>query len=106
MRTGSDAMAPSSAARWEIDLSGGAGSSPESPRAGSKRIFMEHPSCPRSRPRHGEAEVGDQLLRPRCTIVAGDPQRDDALAVVLRGRERHVDDVDARAAERKRDLRD
>ena len=34
MRTGSEAIAPSSAARWEIDLSGGARSSPVSPRRG------------------------------------------------------------------------
>src|SRR5205085_11196823 len=93
MRTGSDAMAPSSAARWEMDLSGGGRSSPESPRAGSKRMFMEPPSCLRSGPGHGEAEAGDQLLRARGVIVAGDPQRDDALPVVLGRRQRHVDDV-------------
>src|SRR5450759_24137 len=102
MRTGSEAIAASRAARWEIDLSAGARSSPDSPRAGSKRMFMMLPSCPGDR----EAEVGDHPLGPRGVIVAFDPQGDDALAVVLRRREGHVDDVDAGAAERQGDLGD
>ena len=67
-----------------------------SPRAGSKRLFMAPPSCPR----HGKAELADQPLGALEMLVAADPQRDDPLAIVLRGRERHVDDVDTRAAER------
>src|SRR5579875_3498368 len=106
MRTGSEAIAPSSAARWEIDLSAGARRRPERPRAGSKRMFMLPASCPpaaggdacsaRSCERHRKAERDDQLARARGGVLAGDPQRDDALAVVGRGREREIEDVDAR----------
>src|SRR5580704_2564916 len=102
MRTGSEAIAPSSAARWEIDLSAGARSSPDSARAGSKRMFIGRPSCLHD----GEAEVGDQLPSARGWALAADPQRDDPLAVVLGGREHHVEDVHAGAAERERDLGD
>ena len=42
----------------------------------------------------------------RRLLLAADPQRDDALASVARGRERHVDDVDLRVTERERDLGD
>src|ERR1700736_990439 len=102
MRTGSEAIAPSRAARWEIDLSAGARSPRDSPRAGSKRMFMTCPSCPGD----GKAEVGDHPLGPPGVLVARYPQGHDALAVVLRGRQGHVDDVDAVAAERERDLGD
>ena len=80
IRTGSDAIAPSSAARWEIDLSGGAAGRPESPLAGSKRSFNAY----RSRPNHREAEVGDQRLRAGGVLIPADPQRNHPLAVVLR----------------------
>src|SRR5271166_6495993 len=101
MRTGSEAIAPSRAARWEIDLSAGARSLPESPPAGSKRMFI---GGFRSCPRHREAELGDQRERTLDVLLAGDPQRDDTLAVVFGGRQRHVDDVDASAAARERDV--
>ena len=45
MRTGSEDIAPSSAARWEIDLSAGARIEPESPREGSKRILVPAPGA-------------------------------------------------------------
>ena len=93
MRTGSEAIAPSSAARWEIDLSAGARTSPESPRAGSKRMFMGWRSCFHDR----EAEVGDTASARAACCSPRDPQRHHALAVVLGGREHHVDDVHARA---------
>src|SRR3979411_2341155 len=102
MRTGSEAIAPRRAARWEMDLSAGARSSPDSPRAGSKRMFMTCPSCPGD----GEAEVGDHPLGAPGVLVARYPQGDDALAVVLRRRQGHVDDVDAVAAEPQGDLGD
>src|ERR1700684_238712 len=102
MRTGSEAIAPNSAARWEIDLSAGARSSPESPCAGSKRMFIATPSCLHDR----EAERGDQLSRSLGVLVAGDPQRHHALTIVLRRREHHVEDVDAGAAKSERDLGD
>src|SRR6476469_4434473 len=105
MRTGSEAIAPSSAARWEIDLSAGARSSPLSACAGSKRRFIAPPrSATRSCARHREAEAGDQLLRAHGGLRAADPQRDAPLAIVLGGRQGHVEDVDACATEGQRDL--
>src|SRR5207245_7890776 len=98
IRTGSEAIAPSSAARWEIDLSGGALSSPDSLPAGSKRMLTAARSCAR----HREAQPRDQLERARGFFVSADPQRDDPLAVVRGGGERHVGDVHAGAAERQR----
>src|ERR1700680_1615288 len=100
MRTGSEAMAPSRPAGWETDLPAGARSRPESPRAGSKRMFMARPSCPR----RGETQLGDLLLRAFRVLSAADPQRENPLAVVLGGRQRHVEDVHARPTERERDL--
>src|SRR5580704_11161072 len=102
MCTGSEAIAPSSAARCEIDLSAGARSAPESPCAGSKRMFIATHSCLHDR----EAEGGDQLSGASGVLVAGDPQRHDALTIVLGRREHHVEDVDAGAAESERDLGD
>src|SRR5450759_1761548 len=100
MRTGSDAMAPSSAARCEIDVSSGASSSPDSARAGSKRMFIGSlssapppypscsccllcPSCLHDR----EPQLRDQLSGAPRVLVSADPQRDDSLAVVLRRRQ-------------------
>ena len=56
----------------------------------------------------GEARArAIELLRARsASSLAGDPQRDRARLHVGRRGERHVDDVDARAAERERDLGD
>ncbi len=69
MRTGSEAIPPSRAARWEIDLSEGARSSPERLRAGSKRMFIALPSCRGDR----EAQVRDQSLGASGVLVTGDP---------------------------------
>src|SRR3984957_14223034 len=100
MRTGSEAMAPSSAARWEMDLSAGARSSPDSPRGGSKRMFIGWRSCLHD----GEAQPGDQLLGARGLLLPADPNRHNPPAVGGRGREDHVEDVDAGVAECERDL--
>ena len=54
----------------------------------------------------GNPSVADQLLGPARRFLAGDPQRDDALAHVGRGIQRHVGDVDAGAPELERQLRD
>ena len=79
---------------------------PDRPSAGSKRMRGGAARMLRwrSRPRHREAEAGDQLLRAPGSLVARDPQRDHALAVVLRGGQRHVGDVDAGASELEREL--
>src|SRR5271154_2166127 len=102
MRTGSEAIAPRIAARWEIDLSAGARTSPTSAPAGSKRMF----TAISSRPRNREAEVADQLPCALCVLLAADPQRDDALVIVLGRGKRHIDDVDTCAPERERYLGD
>src|SRR6185312_1917807 len=101
MRTGSEDIAPSSPARWEIDLSAGGASLPERPWAGSKRMFMRAASCSHD----GEAEAAHDALGARRGLLAADPQGDHALAVVGRGREHHVADVHAGLAECERDLR-
>src|SRR4051812_16325406 len=83
MTTGSSPIAPTIAARWEIDLSGGGVSSPRRRSAGSKRM-------------------GSEILheRQRALVVPlRYPQRDLA-AREVRGRgQAHVGDVDALAAQ-------
>ena len=66
MRTGSEAMAPSSAARCEIDLSAGGVSSPRRAGAGGKRTFM--PIGPGRRAARPRARRG-----PRAPIGPGRP---------------------------------
>ena len=84
------AIAPISAARWEIDLSAGDAERPaQRPGRVEARVHA---------PRHREPEPGHQLLGAPRLLLAGDPQRDHALAHVGRRIQRHVGDVDAGAA--------
>ena len=57
-------------------------------------VRMGRSAC--SCPRHRESELADELLGAARLLLAGDPQRDDALAHVGRRVQRHVGDVDAR----------
>ena len=86
----------SSAARCDSDLSGGGASVPRSPpSAGAKKVSAHH--------REASAATSSSARRP-----APRPRsRARSSRSTSRGRiERHVDDVDARAAERERDVGD
>ena len=89
IRTGSAVIAPSSAARWEIDLSGGARERRRAARAaGSKRTFMRAP------PRSPSPAISSSARRPRRARRRS-TARSMPLALSGGGVERHVDDVDA-----------
>src|SRR4029453_8644815 len=98
------AIAASSAARWEIDLSGGGASSPRSGPDGSKRRALNSPSAPDRRPR--VPQLADTGGGTGDLLGSGNPQRDGAGAHVGRWVQRHVLDVDSGPSEGERNLRD
>ena len=89
---------------------------PDDRGAVGDRLVGRHREPPPQRPGRVEPDVharatgnpsfADELLGAPRLVLAGDPQRDDALAHVGCRVQRHVGDVDARAAELERELRD
>ena len=94
---------PSSAARWEIDLSGGATSAPRSGAGRARKRDARSCAAPPDSRARPASVLGASAARARSP---SSHRRDRARGVVGGGRERHVDDVDARLAERERELGD
>ena len=97
-RTGAALIAPSSAARCEIDLSGGGSSVPRTAGPGPEAgVHARDTGSPRSATSASAWAARSAPAIQRMIV---------ARRLVRRRVERHVDDVDRRAPERERDLGD